>query len=91
MKESEKITRRIAQFDVSLELLASILCLPDGVEITDVRMAPGVWGNARIRVQGGDLPMTEAWEPIPRVKPTYLKEENDGRCETQFAGWVGLP
>ncbi len=75
-------------FDISLELLADMLHLPDGVRIVRVHEyteRPQINGPIRIVVAGDGLPAARDGEPIERVAPTYRTEYPSNKVE--FVSW----
>jgi len=65
-----------AFFDVSYELLAELLMLPEGTQITMVTHRPDnpTLPTFRVYVEHPDFPKTEWGYSIPRVSPTYQAE-----------------
>lgn len=72
----------MAWFDLSVELLALILQLPDGAEITRIKPSEQNEGALTIVVNGGTLPAVMEGTRIPEIIPTGSMV--DGRLVIQW-------
>jgi hypothetical protein len=76
--------KRRAYFNVSYELIADLLKLPQGHEIKRISCDFSGRDDIAVVVEGPDLPVAEREGPLPRVNPIYQKNE-DGTVK--FIGW----
>jgi len=73
-----------AYFEISHELLAEALGLPEGCEIIGIEQSAGdmLGGQAKFYVYHPDLPEPKEGEAIPRCMPTFKM-----KCYPVFEDW----
>ena len=77
---------RIARFEVTLDLLACALHLPDGACICDLRIVPER-RNMEVVVQDDQLPVAAEGSVIPSKAPQLSQHIKDCGCEEITWSW----
>ena len=78
--------QRLARFDVSVELLAQSLHLPDGACICDVRMLPNT-RHIEVFVQDDQLPPVAEGSIVPGRAPELREQIKQCGCKETHWSW----